>query len=296
MKIRPTKQQAIKAAINLTPQYADLLKDIQKGNGRITFSSEIFNIQNNLGKYVLIYDDERKIGRAFFQFLLGFEGYKDLEKELAEMSLEEQKNWVEELADNEEIVHSFDEFEIPHSSSEWDRAREALAALPENERKETEKQGVAFWSFIFSSFFNTLSLMIHGAKLTTLVPQALAGDDDAFLKAIQIDRMLLLHYPYFKERKFKAQDEQDREFLSKISYRENNPPVRGKIRYPALYMLFGVLDTYQWLDDITKVDILNACDEANLHRYQNRIEDETYLANRLRDYRRWQKFNCLSMR
>ena len=137
--------------------------------------------------------------------------------------------------------------------------------------------------------------MVHGARLTTLVPQAITGDDEAFLKAIQIDRMLLLHYPYFRDRKFRAQNDREMEFLSKISYRESNSPVRGKIQYPALYMLFGILESFRWLDDLKHKEILDICDEAGLDRYQNRIEDINCLTKRLIEYRKWQKTGGVSM-
>ena len=106
--------------------------------------------------------------------------------------------------------------------------------------------------------------------------------------------MLLLHYPYFRDRKARAQSDGDMAFLSKLSYRESNPPVRSKIRYPALYMLFGILESVGWLDDLTHDEILDICDEARLDRYQNRIEDVNCITKRLSEYRLWKKVS-LSM-
>lgn len=297
MKIRPSKDQALKAAIDLTPQYAEWMHDIQKSHNQSFFDREIANIQNNLGKYVLMYDDELKIGRALFLTLLGDEGFKEFNSEIESLSSDEQQEWLDEMAstDNDELTGALLNIKIPSTPEGWQAARDDLAKLPEDQRSLAVKQGTYFWCFTFSSFFNTLSLMVHGSRLTTLVPQAIAGDDDAYLKAIQIDRQLLHHYPYFKDRKFKAQDEGDKEFLSKISYRESNALIRTKIRYPALYMLFGILDTYRWLDDLRHKEILNICDDAGLDRYQNRIEDVNYLTKRLTEYRNWQKTGGMSM-
>lgn len=296
MTIRPTKEQAIKVAIELTPQYAEWIKELQRSSSQRFFSQEVNNIQSNLGKYVLMYDDERKIGRAFFLFLLGSDGLQDLCNELSESSQKEQQEWLDDLVDgSDEIASMFDNFQIPDTPDGWKLAREELAKLTEEERKEAERKGSYFWCFTFSSFFNTLSLMVHGIKLTTLVPQAIAGNDIAYLKAIQIGRLLLLNYPYFRDRKFKAQDERDTSFLSQISYRESNSPLRGKIRYPALYMLFGILETYGWLDDLNHEEILDICDSAGLDRFQNRVEDVGYLTKRLIDYRKWQNSGGLSM-
>jgi len=153
---------------------------------------------------------------------------------------------------------------------------------------------------MFGSFFNTLSLMVHGAKLTALVPRAMAGDDACLLKAVQIDRYLLTHHPYFRERKLKAQDQQnvnkaERDFLGKLLYRERNTILRGKVRYPALYMLFGILEACRWLNDLKHEEILDLCDKTGLDRYQNRIGDVVCITKRLREYRRWQKTGTVSM-
>lgn len=293
--LKPNRNLAIKAAIHLTPQYADLLRDLQSSNGRVMFSAEISSIRKNLGDYVLVYDDERKIGRALFLAVMGENRFKEFIVEIDNSTPSEQQEFVDEMASpDNEFVEAFSSFEIPQTPSEWKAAREAADQLPEEERKELEKRGATFWCFLFSSFFNTLALMVHGSRMTTLVPQAIAGDDEAFLKAIQIDRMLLSNYPYFRDRKFRAQDEGDTEFLMQIAYRETNPPLRGKVQFPALYMLFGILDTFRILSDLKHREILDICEDAGLDRYQNRIEDTGYLGKRLRDYLEWQKFNGVS--
>lgn len=294
MKIRPTKNKAIKAAIELTPHYAQYLQELQNSKGQSFFKKEVTSLHNYYGGYVLMYDDERKIGRAFMLATLGEEGVKKVESELENSSPQEQQEWIENISDDHEIIEAYSSIELPKTPDEWQAAKDLAANLPEEERKQVEKQAAYFWCFTFSSFFNTLSLMVHGSKLTSLVPQAIAGDDLSFLKAIQIDRMLLLHYPYFRDRKFKAQDEGDIELLSKINYRESNL-LRSKIRYPALYMLFGILDTYTWLNELKHSEILDICDQAQLDRFQNRIEDENCITKRLLEYRKWQKTGGVSM-
>jgi hypothetical protein len=289
MIVKLSKEQAIKTAIQMTPQYAGLLHDLQKNDSRLGFSPEIRHIHNHFGGYVLMYDDEMKIARSLFLLLFSKEGFEQFILDFNNQSELDQLSQLDELANFEEndIHELFLDFHIPNSSKEWQDANKAFLDLSESDKKEAQQQGLYLWAFIFSSFFNTLSLMIHGAKLTTLVPQAITGDDEAFLKAIQIDRMLLSHYPYFKERKLKAQIDGDINLLQKISYRESNPPLRGKIRYPALYMLFGVLDSFQWLNELKHYEILDICDAAGLHRFQNRIEDVNAVTKQLIRYRQF---------
>jgi len=288
--MKPTKAHAIKAAIELTPQYAEWMQEIQKSPTPSFFKAEVLNIQKNIGDYVLMYDDERKIGRALFLALMGEEGFKQFNIEIENLSSDDQQKWIDDISDpNNELAEVFFNMKIPETSEEWRIAQDLVAQMPEEERSVAEKQSMFFWCFTFASFFNTLSLMVHGSRLTSLVPQAIAGDDDAFLKAIQIDRMILIYHPYFRDRKFRAQDDGDSDFLSKLAYRESNSIIRSSIRYPALYMLFGILDSYRWLDDLKHKEILNICDDAGLDLYQNRIEDVGYLTKRLIEYRKWQK-------
>jgi len=44
-----------------------------------------------------------------------------------------------------------------------------------------------------TGFFNYFALMIHGRTLCRLVADAKTGDDDAFCKAVQIDRTVLVN-------------------------------------------------------------------------------------------------------
>ena len=246
MSIKPNKKLSVNAVIELTPQYAELIRDLQKGGGRSVLPREQLEIQSKIGSYVLSYDSELKIGCALFLGILGEESFKDFCKEINTASAEEQQQFLDEVAASNGNIFDepFSSFEIPRTPKEWADAKEEFEKLPDDERRIAEKQGVFFWTFFFSFFFNTLALMVHGAKMTTLVPLAIAGDDDAFLKAVQIDRMLLQHHPYFRDRKFRAQDEGDTEFLSKLSYRESNSPLRGKIslsRAVYAFWYFGVL-------------------------------------------------------
>lgn len=85
------------------------------------------------------------------------------------------------------------------------------------------------------------------------------------------------------------------EFLRRLLSREMSPPLQSRIQYPGLYMLFGILEAFQWLDDMKHEEILDIVDAAGLDRYQNRVEDINYLTKRLSEYRRWQKLGALSM-
>jgi len=264
--------------------------------GRVQIASRYAQVRQRMGNYVLLYDDERKPGLAMLVSLFGIEGFKSLNQELAAYTEQEAIEFLEYMAGEEAEADFTEDIVLPVTDEEWAEEEKRFQSLPEEQKAIATTQGGLFWSGFFSHFFNTLALMTHGAKLTALVPQAISGDDDAFLKAVQVDRLLLTHHPYFIERKQRAQDSgKEAEFLRALAYRESNPNLKGPIRYPALFFLFGVLESLQWLDDLKHDEILDLCDEMGLDRFQNRIEDVNYLTKRLRDYRRFQKTNGVSM-
>ncbi|MFZ2170989.1 MAG: hypothetical protein WAW61_15300, partial [Methylococcaceae bacterium] len=158
----------------------------------------------------------------------------------------------------------------------------------EEERVDICNRAICYLTFFLITFHNHLAIMVHGRKMTQLVTEAIQGNDDAFVLAAQIDSTVLQSIPYFQERVTRARREGDSNFLDKLAYRQKIPPLQGKIRFRLLYLLFAMLDGMNILSDLTCSEILDICDAAGLDRWQNRIEDEGYLAKRLREYRRFQ--------
>ena len=131
--------------------------------------------------------------------------------------------------------------------------------------------------------------------MTSLVPKALAGDEDAFLKAIHIDRNLLLAHPGFAEIHARAIRQGDQKRLQRIAARFASPVTKGRIQLAGAFMVFALLEAMGWLDKMKHREILDLCDQAGLDRWQNRIEDEVAIAKCLSKYRRYQKSGGMSM-
>lgn len=293
--IRPPKDVALRFAKKWTPVYADLHRELKQEGGRVALGNRFAAIRQNIAVYVTLYDDERKFAFVMMKALLGEAGLNEIVLESAQWAEEELSEFTEYCFSEELEQDLIELLDFPKTDAEWKEREDAFHKLPESEKAEATTLDICLFAGIFGQVFNTLSLMTHGAKLTTLVPQAMAGNEEAFLKAVQVDRYLLSHHPYFVQRKQEAQDRGEAEFLRKLAYRESNPNLAGKIRYPALFMLFGILESIQWLDELSHDEILDICDELGLDRYQNRIEDRYYLAKRLINYRNWQKSGGLSM-
>jgi hypothetical protein len=295
-RIQVNKELARKLIVRLSPQYAEMLRDLQSPGkwAKLTRRYEGMFQGPGLDRYMELLEDERRIGVVLGRFLWGEEGHKELDESLAAMSLEEQQAWLNELMSEvvESDTWSCIEDMFPDTPEKEAAVRRAFEELDEEGKAKASKQSAYFWLFFFSSFHNYLSVMVHGRKLTTLVAQAQEGDEDAFCMAVHVEPRLLRHHPVFCERHLEA----SANFLKRIGNQLGKPILAGRIRYPGLYMIFAMLDAVGWLEGgFTHEELLDICDEAGLDRYQNRIEDTNYLTKRLGEYRKWQKVRSLSM-
>jgi hypothetical protein len=266
-----------------------LLSEIESANGWFRFPPLLVNAIRNLKieSYPLLYENEHSIARILLKAFMDDAEINEFSVEFEAASVDERGAVLESLSvDFDEVV---DSLEIPKTPRQQKEANRVFDALSEEERTEAVRVAQHVYCFLFASFFQNLSMMVHGEKLTSLVAQAKAGNDDAYVKAVQIDRRILTSIPFFKERFERAQDEADSNFNDLIAYRLRCPPYQGKIRFKSLWMAFSFLDQFGWLDLLTHGEILNICDDAGVGGYRNRIEDPKYLSKRLAAYREFQQ-------
>lgn len=293
--IRPDKSLAVRLVTRFAPEYLELLREAQRANGWRRVAAGIAEVRRglNIDGYVALYDSEKHLYGCFVIGVLGVQEMKELDAQLRSLKPAEVQDELNALS--ESVFQSASDEVWPESEEEAKAAATELNALPEPERGEAIKRIQYFWCAAIAFFYNTVSVMVHGEKLTSLVPKAINGDQDAFLKAIHVDKALLHAHPRFKERFEDAQVNGDTDFLQGLSYRLAASPARGKIRFPGLYITFAMLEMLGWLDELRHEEILDLCDAAGLDRWQNRIEDVNYLTKQLGRYRRMQSSGGLSM-
>lgn len=286
--------------VSLAPQYAEMLRDLQSPSNWAEVSRKLeSHVQGAaLDSYVIVYDNENRIHNCLWLALIGEQGHKELNAELAVMSRDEQQAWANELITEagEEGGLPWVEEMFPDTPAKEAAARLNFEALSDGEKQEAAKRATYWWFFFLGSFYNYLSVMLHGAKLTALVARAKADDQDAFCKAIHIEPRLLHHHAYFRDRYLEAQERDEAAFLKRIGYRLASPGLKSKIEYPGLNMIFAMLDAAGWMDGgFTHAEILDMWEEAGLERYEDRIEDANYVTKRLKAYRERQKVPEVSM-
>ena len=275
--------------ISAVPDLEWLIGEIESEGGWIRFPPFLTNAVTNLKieNYPLLYESEPALTEAILRSFLTPEQIREIAIEFEQASPEQRGEWLVDFSVG--VDSGLRDVRIPRTQAEQDAARERFESLSKEERDKAVRFGQHFYSYFFSNFYQNLSLMVHGEKLTSLVAQAKTGNDDAFVKAIQIDRRILTVIPYFKDRYAKAQAEGHEDFYDKLSYRLARPPFKGKIRYKSLWMTFAILDGAGLLSEMTHSKILRLCDEAGVGGYKNRIEDVKYLSKRIKEYREFQR-------
>ena len=150
------------------------------------------------------------------------EEIKALDAEFSVLSPEDRAKHMEGvMGDLKDVIEAI---ENPKTPGEQKRAEEAFKAMSEEEQKTAIQFWQRFMMAFLASFYQSLSVMVHGEKLTSLVAQAKAGNDKAFAKAVQIDKRILFSIPYFKRRFADANAEEDRKFTEDVGAHLQRPP------------------------------------------------------------------------
>jgi len=299
MQTRIEKSIARLLTVKFAPECGEVLSLFRsKRDGWIKMPEEFELVRKNSGLgdiYVIAYEAEPRILSCLMKSICPddtVKKFKEFDDELIAANEDEKLELVTQLLDeldNDEHFKTVSDFAENTSEEDIEALKKEWDDLPEDVKTEVTRQIQLFCTFFYAYFYNHIALMVHGQKLTTLVPLAIKGDKKAFCKVVQIDRNLLTGHSYFRDTYARLQIGEDPNFLDAVSKHINRPPIQGRIRFPTLYMLFAILDGFGRLDDFSASEILDMCDEAGLDRYQNRIEDETYVVKRRIEYRKKQK-------
>lgn len=205
------------------------------------------------------------------------------------------ESWAEYYLD-ENKMHAlslealFDEDSLQKIATDPDSASEEMKVVGTdilaNSTEEEEEQTVelpidsarGFLAFL-TFLHDFLACMVHGESLCKLVAAARDGDDDAFCKAVQIDRTILF-LPFAKKRIMLAQFGTEDPLLRKLGSSLQKPIGTTKIRYRTLMFVFSFLDREGFLS-LPHEELLDVCQELNVYG----AEDVGSLRKRLRFYR-----------
>jgi len=246
------------------------------------FNAPMTRLIRNLSihDYPKLYEDEKRIVGAWLLAFLTPQEIKEFSMEVEQASLEERGQLVEEF---EVSADSFiDSLSFPRTHREMVAARREFRALSIEVQRESIRVCRFFFSGLIATFHQTLSILVHGEKLTSLVAKAKAGDRMAFMKAIQIDPRILDVVPFFVKRHERARLEMDQDFRSEIFYRTVTAPHQGRIRNRSLWMTMSLLDGMGWLAPLSNRQFLSVLDEIGSAAFE--FADETGIGKYRRNY------------
>lgn len=295
--VRPDKELAKRLVVQWASEYVQLFREAQRPQGWRLVARGVDSLRKSwrIDGYVALYDSEIRLYNCFMVGALGIEGARQLGAYLQSLPPHELQSEANEftrfVTENPEWLDEA----FPEEPAKLQRVVEGFRAMPVDEQAEMAKRVQFLICAGLAFFYNAISVMVHGEKLTSLVPKALDGDQEAFLKAVHVDKTLLHAHPRFKERYEEAMVNGDAGFLRNLGYRLGASPTKGPIRFPGLYFIFAMLEALGWLDELRHEEILDVCDAARLDRWQNRIEDLNAVTKQLRRYRRMQALGGLSM-
>ena len=257
------------------PGLEDILNEMADAGGWLTFSDKFATLCISASlQWWTFYEDERKL-RSLTPLMFA--------SEEEARAIDEPGRVDEFINDLAQIAKELDSLETP-TADQLSAYAEEFSTATEDERRELVKTTLLLALGTLTATSNYLSLMIHGRTLCRLVEDSRNGDDDAFCRAVQIDRTVL-NLPYFRERMIRAQLCNDPDFLSHLAYRLKTPILSSKIKHPKLWLTFAILDDEGLLSTLPHKDILDICQAVGVYE----SDDVDNLRKRLDDYRSAQR-------
>lgn len=189
---------------------------------------------------------------------------------------------IEQVPNLTELLEKFQQH-IQAELDSFDPALERMASSGGKRQDQNDETACVMLSFGVAQFFEHLSVGVHGERLSALVAQAKAGDDQAFGKAIQIDGRIAEVIPYFRERLARAPVSGDAQFLGMVGDKTSKPPYKGKIEHKPIWITLAFLDSFGWLARLKAREVLDFCqsvgvgedivDDRNMQRIITRFRE-----------------------
>ncbi|MBI3095546.1 MAG: hypothetical protein HYY97_11815 [Rhodocyclales bacterium] len=211
----------------------------------------------NIQGWAKLYLDPSNAMKTQLLMVMSPQQFNEFNQELLAMTAGEQSAYLEEfIQENTDVLVADNDEDIDPS--------------------ELNPQQVAqFWYFAMPTFYNSLSYIAHRKSIYQLVAEAIGGNDESFLKAIQVDKSTLAEIPYFVERNRRAADEGDINFLRQINTYRQKPILQTKTKLLPLVMLLSYLYQMNLLDaySLDMEKLLRLCERTGIYGNGQEVAD-----------------------
>lgn len=266
------------ALLNLIAEEAEM----QPGTDPMSKVVQRLRDEDGVHGWAQLYADPQNEFKAIWLGVLPPDRFNAMNAAVAAMSPEQQTAWLGRFfKEGHEAIASVMESDLEGLLDAW----------PDLVESPLGPQWIqARLHFVFATLFNVLAAMQTGKSMYQLVAEAMAGDDNSFVKAIQIDKTVLEHIPYFAERNRRAADEGDIAFLRRINEHRNKPLTITRIGYVRLWLAFDTLDRMNILDQFEQdmqgfAELCQSIRAYGPHADVEAVDLEDF-KSRLKDYKR----------
>jgi len=253
---------------------------MEANGGWLPLRDLFFDIAKNpaIRKWPELYLDQRKIKTFTFYGLVGGDFFKGA-SDPAKLMEEFKRDFVDSMEESDFVTPTDDEIE---------RCKSEFSSYDEDTQTELAKHAALLSLGSIALVLNYLALMVHGRTMCQLVADAMGCDDDAYRRAVQIDRTVL-YLPYFQDRMIRAQFGSEGPFLEAVGNSLKRPILSSRIRHRTLWMTFAMLEDEGLLAGLSHDRLLDICEQIGVYGKAHGVEDVGHLRKRLRDYRRYQR-------
>lgn len=264
------------------PEFDRITKDIRSSAGYFVLPNKLITILSidGLLEWSSLYAEPEKLNAVTASALIGPENVQKLDKKVRHMDerqkLEIREVFKEQVLRNETLHYGLESFRIPTETDLTTWLEDTLAG-------RGGENSIKLYLFLYSmitQLFNYLAVMSYARTMTTLVKNAIRGDDECYFNAVRTDKTVLFGIPYFKSRLIRAQFEGDLIFFQKLSTAIRGTSLGSKISHRRLMFVFALLDDENLLD-MPLEQLLDVCNEVGV----TEISDIESLRKRRKYYR-----------
>jgi hypothetical protein len=243
---RSALERHLKKVIPIFGEVLSTIKVYSDGDGHLPKIREAMR-RTNIVDWAKHYQDPTNALKTYLLMVMSPDEINKLNQDVLAMSSAEQASFLDDII--KEVTDGLDEDD--------DQAPEEL----------DPERAAQFWYFAMPTVYNFLAYVAHRKSIYQLVAEAMAGDDDSYLKAIQVDKSTLTHIPYFVERNRRAADEGDINFLRQIATYRQKPILRTQTRLLPLVMLLSYLYQMNMLDQLCEDMewLLGLCEQTGIY-------------------------------
>lgn len=252
----------IKAIEETLEEFSWLFIRLSQNNGTLALPEKIAEFFGNSGLpiWASYYHSQDELNEIVVRCVFSKEESSALEEKIRTLSVAE----VEPL--RAEIQEKFDQALEKLSPKGFDfdslalkTAGKTSSEFPSDSSQQELQRNYIFITSFLLHIFNFLTLVSHGRSMQDIVQAAIAGCNESFFEAIEVDRTVLIAIPFFQKRLLDLQLGGDRASLDKLSKAMGVNSIGAQYTYPELRLAFSLLHRTEHLKDMPIDDLFDLC-------------------------------------